>query len=170
VGFYDFVARPMFEAIDLLVPMDVPLRNLDLMYDYWRAKFPTEEDMASALAPIKQPSESSDGVSRASSVARDGRKSVGGGGAARPSLANKRLSYSMERISMSSRASKASYAGGSMSGSPQPGRARQASSPLQTVVAGEDSARDDDEDDDPPANSVGTQAPSPPPRQPTPPP
>jgi hypothetical protein len=31
IGFYDFVVKPMFEALDLLLPMEQPLANLDEM-------------------------------------------------------------------------------------------------------------------------------------------
>ncbi len=31
LGFYNFIARPMFEAMDQLVSMEAPLSNLDLM-------------------------------------------------------------------------------------------------------------------------------------------
>ena len=36
LGFYNFVAKPMFEVFDLLVPMEGPLSNLKQMSDYWQ--------------------------------------------------------------------------------------------------------------------------------------
>lgn len=43
IGFYTFIARPMFEALDKLIPMIAPLANLDEMYEYWTARLPVEE-------------------------------------------------------------------------------------------------------------------------------
>ena len=43
IGFYNFVARPMYEALDALISMEQPLANLDMMHKYWTAKLPKEE-------------------------------------------------------------------------------------------------------------------------------
>ena len=43
LGFYNFVAKPMFEALDGLVSMAQPLGNLDIMYAHWSAQLPPEE-------------------------------------------------------------------------------------------------------------------------------
>ena len=43
LGFYNFVARPMFEALDGSVSMAEPLSNLDIMYAHWSEKIPPEE-------------------------------------------------------------------------------------------------------------------------------
>ena len=45
VGFYNFVARPMIEALDGLVSMSGPLANLQQMQDYWIAKFPPDTEV-----------------------------------------------------------------------------------------------------------------------------
>ena len=47
IGFYNFVARPMYEAFDALVSMEQPLANLDVMQQYWTAKLPKEAEAES---------------------------------------------------------------------------------------------------------------------------
>ena len=42
IGFYSFIARPMFEAMDGLVSMARPLANLEEMNAYWTAQMPTD--------------------------------------------------------------------------------------------------------------------------------
>lgn len=49
IGFYNFVAKPMFEAMGHMVSMDRPLANLQRMIDHWSAQLPTDE--AAAIAP-----------------------------------------------------------------------------------------------------------------------
>ena len=43
LGVYNFVAKPMFEALDGLVSMAQPLGNLEIMYAHWSAQLPPEE-------------------------------------------------------------------------------------------------------------------------------
>jgi len=50
IGFYNFVVKPMFEALDLLVSMEEPLANLETMHEHWRGKLP-DEDAEVALTP-----------------------------------------------------------------------------------------------------------------------
>ena len=42
LGFYNFIARPMYEAMDMLVSMQEPLSNLDLMYEHWSEQLPDD--------------------------------------------------------------------------------------------------------------------------------
>ena len=53
VGFFTFFVKPMYEAMDLLVPMEPLLTNLDEMYAYWRERLPSEDDQAKVAAPQK---------------------------------------------------------------------------------------------------------------------
>jgi hypothetical protein len=53
IGFYNFIVKPMYEAMDLLVPMEPLLTNLDEMYAYWRERLPSEDDQAKVAAPQK---------------------------------------------------------------------------------------------------------------------
>jgi len=42
LGFYSFVARPMIEALDQLISMERPLKNLDAMQAHWNTKLVDE--------------------------------------------------------------------------------------------------------------------------------
>jgi len=50
IGFYNFVAKPMFEAMDLLIPMDGPLANLNTMEEHWSAQM-SSADTQSVSTP-----------------------------------------------------------------------------------------------------------------------
>ena len=41
-GFYDFIARPMFQALDHFISMDGPLTNLDEVEAHWASMLPPE--------------------------------------------------------------------------------------------------------------------------------
>ena len=43
LGFYAFVARPMFEALDALISMERPLANLNNMQAHWNAQLESME-------------------------------------------------------------------------------------------------------------------------------
>lgn len=58
IGFYNFVARPMFEAMDALIPMTGALNNLDTMYEYWSAQLPDDEPPPSTTPASRRPSAS----------------------------------------------------------------------------------------------------------------
>uniref|UniRef100_A0A7S0LSS2 PDEase domain-containing protein n=1 Tax=Coccolithus braarudii TaxID=221442 RepID=A0A7S0LSS2_9EUKA len=53
IGFYNFVAKPMFEVMDLLVPMEHALSNLAGMYQHWETLIPTEAK-AAVSAPRRE--------------------------------------------------------------------------------------------------------------------
>ena len=42
IGFYNFIAKPMFEALDGFIDMTGPLSNLESMYEHWSSQIPTE--------------------------------------------------------------------------------------------------------------------------------
>ena len=46
VGFYNFIARPMFEALDNFVTMEKPLANLTIMHQHWTAQIEPETPAA----------------------------------------------------------------------------------------------------------------------------
>ena len=52
IGFYNFIARPMFEALDGLVDMSTPLANLDLMYSHWSSQLPAEAPLPGVRASL----------------------------------------------------------------------------------------------------------------------
>mmetsp|Transcript_35894 Transcript_35894/g.59490 ORF Transcript_35894/g.59490 Transcript_35894/m.59490 type:complete len:87 (-) Transcript_35894:259-519(-) len=51
IGFYNFVVRPMFEAFDLLVPLELPLSNLDIMQAYWSEQLPPQDSAVVSPPP-----------------------------------------------------------------------------------------------------------------------
>ena len=51
VGFYNIIVRPMYEAMDKLIPMAAPLANLDAMQEYWTARLPVEEAPPASVTP-----------------------------------------------------------------------------------------------------------------------
>ena len=42
LGFYSFVARPMYDALDGLVCMDQQVGNLDVMEKHWKSQLPPD--------------------------------------------------------------------------------------------------------------------------------
>ena len=55
VGFYNFIARPMLEALDRLVSMERPLANLDVMQAHWISQMPAGVEVPGTPAPPPNP-------------------------------------------------------------------------------------------------------------------
>ena len=55
IGFYNFVVKPMYEAMAMLVPLDRQFENLEAAAAHWRGKLPTEEEAPGAMAPPAPP-------------------------------------------------------------------------------------------------------------------
>lgn len=51
LGFYNFIARPMFEAMDSLISMEQPLSNLDIMCEHWSEQLPDDVCEPQAAPP-----------------------------------------------------------------------------------------------------------------------
>ena len=60
LGFYNFVVRPMYEAMDGLISMTAALSNLESMTEYWTSRLPKEETAdgggPQAPGPTRSPS------------------------------------------------------------------------------------------------------------------
>ena len=53
IGFYNFVVKPMYEAMAMLVPLDRQFDNLEAAAAHWRSKLPTEDEAPGTMAPPK---------------------------------------------------------------------------------------------------------------------
>ena len=63
LGFYNFVVRPMYEAMDGLISMTAALSNLESMTEHWTSRLPKEETAdgggPQAPGPTRSPSSNS---------------------------------------------------------------------------------------------------------------
>ena len=46
IGFYNFIVRPMYEAMAMLIPLERQFEHLESMQQYWRTKLPQDEEAA----------------------------------------------------------------------------------------------------------------------------
>ena len=56
IGFYNFIARPMFEAVDNFITMQKPLANLGIMHAHWTSQMPPEPEKLASPLPAPKPS------------------------------------------------------------------------------------------------------------------
>lgn len=87
LGFYNFIVRPMYAAMDLLVDMGPQLANLDEMQEHWSAQMSAEESEKCGPDPVIRSSNWSSRRGSSNKSAKDmPRRAVSEGGGKQPKV------------------------------------------------------------------------------------